>query len=169
MLSAMRIRAAVADDVEFIGDMMVAAANWARPDRSREEVFADPSCSHYVDGWQRPSDVGVIAVDGDEPIGATWLRFFTDDDPGYGFVSADIPELSIGVVADSRGQGVGRALMRAIADTARQNGLANVSLSVERANPAANLYLTEGYRIVKSDKWADTMLLDLRTGNTGTG
>ncbi|MGW7072581.1 hypothetical protein ACWGII_29645 [Streptomyces sp. NPDC054855] len=44
------------------------------------------------------------------------MRFFTEDEPAYGFVHADIPELAIGVVADWRGRGVGRALLRALAD-----------------------------------------------------
>ena len=32
---------------------------------------------------------------------------------GYGFVAEDIPELSIGVVAGRRGEGIGRALLNA--------------------------------------------------------
>ncbi|ELS58945.1 putative N-acetyltransferase [Streptomyces viridochromogenes Tue57] len=100
-------------------------------------------------------------VDG-RAVGAAWLRFFTEAEPAYGFVHADIPELAIGVVADWRGRGVGRALLRALADTARQHGLEYISLSVERANPAAALYYAEGYRVVESRDHADTMLLDLQ-------
>ena len=128
------------------------------------ETLADPAIAHYVDGWPRPTDTGVVAVDEhDRPVGAAWLRFFTEQDPGYGFVRADIPELSIGVVADRRGQGVGRTLLRALAQAARQRGLDQLSLSVERTNSAAAaLYRSAGYRVVARREHADTMLLDLR-------
>ena len=56
----------------------------------------------------------MVAEAGGLPVGAAWLRFFPADDPGYGFVSADVPELSIGVAVLWRGRGIGRALLRAI-------------------------------------------------------
>ena len=34
----------------------------------------------------------------------------TSDDPGYGFVAADIPELTLGVASQARGRGIGKAL-----------------------------------------------------------
>lgn len=94
-------------------------------------------------------------------MGAAWLRYFPDTEPAYGFVRADIPELAIGVVAEARGRGVGRTLLRALADAARQRGIEHISLSVERANPAARLYLAEGYRVVDRRENSDTMVFDL--------
>ena len=67
--------------------------------------------------------------------------------------------LPISSVACHRGKGVGRALLRAMHE---QAGVARVSLSVERANPAQRLYLSEGYRVVDQAKDSDTMLVDLR-------
>ncbi|MEV2255231.1 GNAT family N-acetyltransferase [Streptomyces sp. NPDC050147] len=158
------IRAAMTADASFLQDMLVEAANTpSHPGRSRADTLAAPEVARYVDGWPRATDLGVVAVETDErAVGAAWLRFFTEAEPAYGFVHADIPELAIGVVADWRGRGVGRALLRALADTARQHGLGYISLSVERANPAAALYYAEGYRVVESRDHADTMLLDLQ-------
>jgi GNAT superfamily N-acetyltransferase len=97
-----------------------------------------------------------------ERIGTAWLRFLPAAGPGYGFVAPDVPELTIGVVADWRGRGVGRALLRAIAVEARLAGIRQISLSVERKNFAQKLYLSEGYQIVdSSDKGSDTMVKDL--------
>ena len=104
-------------------------------------------------------DLGVVADHLPGPaIGAAWLRYLSADDPGYGFVADDVPELGIGVHPEYRGRGVGRRLLRALLAAAQQRGIARVSLSVERANPARGLYLAEGFRVVGGDHDADTML-----------
>ncbi|HWC83591.1 MAG TPA: GNAT family N-acetyltransferase [Pseudonocardiaceae bacterium] len=154
------VRAAAAQDAEFLADMLVEAANAPRFERERAELLANPEVAGYLDGWPRTTDLGVVAVD-DAPAGAAWLRFFTADAPAFGFVRADIPELAIGVEAARRGRGVGRLLLRALHEAARQQGIRQISLSVDRANPAARLYLAEGYRVVHHRENSDTMLLDL--------
>jgi GNAT superfamily N-acetyltransferase len=154
-------RPAGPDDASFLAEMLREAVNW-RPGRSMSmaQIMAEPRLAHYVTGWPRPGDGGVIALADRQPIGAAWWRFFAEDDPGYGFVAASVPELSMAVVAPWRGRGVGRALLReaiaAAAPYCRQ-----VSLSVERANRAQQLYLSEGFRVVASDTDADTMIRDL--------
>ena len=170
------IRRARAEDGSFLTDMLVEAVNWSpewKP-RSRQRVLADSRTARYITGWPRDTDLGVIAEAASpdparpdparpsEPAGATWLRFLPAAEPGYGFVAEDVPELSIGVAASWRGRGLGRALLRAIAEQARAQGISRISLSVERKNYAQRLYLSEGYRIVdSSDKDADTMVKDL--------
>lgn len=163
MSDGVTVRAAAAGDADFLADMLVEAANWpSHVDRTKVDTLADPAIAHYVAGWPRANDLGVVAVDGDRPVGAAWLRFFTEVEPAYGFVRADVPELAIGVVADQRGRGVGRTLLRALADAARSAGIERISLSVERANRAIELYRAAGYRTVSSRDHADTMVLDLR-------
>jgi GNAT superfamily N-acetyltransferase len=161
--SAVTIRAAVRGDSEFLADMLVEATNWSpRYQRSRQRIVSSPPTAHYIAGWPWPGELGVIAEAAGQPAGAAWLRFFPASDPGYGFVAADVPELTIGVAAPWRGRGVGRALMRALADRARAAGVAQISLSVERRNFARALYLSEGYRVVdSSDAQSDTMIKDL--------
>jgi GNAT superfamily N-acetyltransferase len=93
--------------------------------------MADPGLAHYVDGWMRPGDLGVVAVASvGGPIGTAWLRNLPAKDAGYGYVRDDVPELSMGVVQAWRGQGVGRALLRDVLAAARSAGVAAVSLSV---------------------------------------
>lgn len=162
-MSEVVLRAAVASDAPFLEEMLVEAANAPSGTRSRSEALADPAIAGYVNDWPRETDIGVVAIDGsDGPVGAAWLRFFTEVAPGYGFVRADIPELAIGVASDHRGKGLGRALLRSLADAARARGIEHICLSVERANPAADLYRAEGYRVVDSREHADTMVLELR-------
>ncbi|MFB9234743.1 GNAT family N-acetyltransferase [Plantactinospora siamensis] len=157
------IRPARPGDAEFLADMLVAAVNWAPDsDRSREATMADPALAHYVAGWQRPDDFGVVAVDCEgAAVGAAWLRYLTAADPGYGYVADDVPELSIGVVESWRGRSVGRALLRAAWAAARDRGVRAVSLSVERANFAARLYAAEGFRTVESFRDSDTMVAEI--------
>jgi GNAT superfamily N-acetyltransferase len=161
------IRPATAQDAEFLADMLVEAVNWS-PDwkpKSRRRVLSDPRTARYIAGWPRETDLGVIAEAGAEPAGAAWLRFFSADDPAYGFVSSDVPELGIGVAAAWRGRGVGRDLLRAIAALAAEAGIGSISLSVERKNFARGLYLSEGFTVVDaSDPQSDTMVKSLADG-----
>jgi GNAT superfamily N-acetyltransferase len=161
------IRRAALEDGDFMADMLVETANWS-PEwkkKSRDHVLSAPSTAHYIAGWPRETDLGVIAQADGEPIGAAWLRFFPSADSGYGFVAPDVPELTIGVVARWRGRGVGRALLRAAAALARSAGIPRISLSVERKNFAQKLYLSEGYQVVdSSDANSDTMVIDLALG-----
>jgi ribosomal protein S18 acetylase RimI-like enzyme len=145
--------------------MLVAAVNWspAWKPRSRRRVLAAPATARYIAGWPRDTDLGVIAEAGAAPVGAAWVRFFTAEDPGYGFVAPDVPELTVGVAAAWRGRGVGRSLLRAVAARAAAAGIRRVSLSVERENFARGLYRSEGYAVAgTSGPQSDTMVKDLR-------
>ena len=130
-----------------MADMLVEAVNWSAEwkKQSRSRVLSTHRTAHYISGWPRDTDLGVIAQADGEPIGAAWLRFHPASDPGYGFVAAEVPELTIGVAVHWRGRGVGRALLRATAEQAQSAGIRQISLSVERTNFAQKLYLSEGY------------------------
>ena len=156
------LRPAVASDAGFLASMVVAAVTWdpASEPAAPDAVLADPRNAHYVEGWPRAGDLGVVAVDpAGAPVGAAWLRLFEPDDPGYGFVAPDVPELSLGVVEAWRRRGVGGALLREVVDLGAAHGYDRISLSVERANPAQRLYQAEGFVVVGSGVDADTMLL----------
>jgi GNAT superfamily N-acetyltransferase len=165
--SSWSIRRATAGDAEFLADMLVEAVNWSpewKP-KSRRRVLSDPRTAHYIAGWPRGTDLGVIAEAGPEPAGAAWLRFFPADDPGYGYVGRDVPELTIAVAAPWRSRGAGRVLLRAIAAAAAAAGISRIGLSVERKNFARSLYLSEGYEVVDgSHPQADTMVKNLADG-----
>lgn len=163
-MGGFRIRAAEVDDLPFLLTMLVAAVNFS-PDRRAEPgvVLADPRVAGYLAGWPRDGDRGFLAVDDSGlALGASWRRYRTAADPGYGFVSPDIPELTIAVRPAARGGGIGRALLRTVADDARGSGLSMLSLSVEHANERAlGLYLSEGWCPIASDDDAETLVLDL--------
>ncbi len=158
------IRPAAPGDATFLADMLVEAANWSAEWKpvSRARILSAPATAHYISGWPRGTDLGVVAEVAGQPVGAAWIRFLPGTDPGYGFVAPDVPELTIGVAGPWRRRGVGRALLRAVASQAQARGITQISLSVERKNHAQRLYLSEGYRVVDSSgAQSDTMIKDL--------
>jgi GNAT superfamily N-acetyltransferase len=94
-------------------------------------------------------------------VGAAWYRIFSADEPGYGFVDEQTPELAIAVVPSQRGKGVGEQLLLALIERARQAGYERLSLSVEPGNPARKLYERHGFRVVDEGAEAWTMVARL--------
>jgi ribosomal protein S18 acetylase RimI-like enzyme len=144
---ALRVRAAHAEDEAFMWRMLATSANLppAEPPPV-ERVRSDPGIAPYLAGWGRDGDAGVVAEVEGAPVGAAWYRLFGNDHPGYGFVDAQIPEISIGVEAAWRGRGVGRALLEALVAHARTDGHTALSLSVDGRNaPALALYRSIGF------------------------
>lgn len=156
------IRPAELNDWVFLEDMLYEAATWRGDGADRSTVLKDPHIARYLSDWGRPGDTALIAIDeGGHPVGAAWFRFFTPASPGYGFVDETVPEVSMAVVPGSRGQGVGNALMTALAAAAREQEVRALSLSVESGNPALRLYERSGFRPVQENDGALTMRLHL--------
>jgi GNAT superfamily N-acetyltransferase len=158
---AAELRDAGPDDRPFLEQMLLVTANWTGEQRVTPEVIRQtPELWHYLEGWMRPSDFGVIASQDGRPTGGAWARLLPESDPGYGFVSADTPEISIGILDGHRGGGVGRALLGALLESARTRGLPGISLSVEDGNDAARrLYESLGFAVVGRVGGSDIMLL----------
>lgn len=154
------IRPAQAADADFLTEMLMVAADW-RPGavrRSRAEIMAVPSLAHYVDGWPRERDFGVLA-EAPVPLGAAWWRFFPADDPGYGFVDDTTPEITIGVMEGARGRGIARTMLDALVSEARRRELKGLSLSVEPDNYAMKIYEAAGFRTFGGAVGAITMVM----------
>jgi GNAT superfamily N-acetyltransferase len=145
-----RYRPAVAEDFAFLATMLGEAAVW-RPDKptpSGDEVLADPRYAMYLAGWPRQGDYGLVAEQ-DGPLGAAWYRTYTEASHGYGFVSEDVPELSIAVIASRRREGIGRRLLVDLIEAGIAHGYVALSLSVNDGNPARGLYEAVGFVYVE--------------------
>jgi ribosomal protein S18 acetylase RimI-like enzyme len=104
---------------------------------------------------QRPDDLGVVAEKEGVPIGAAWLRRWSGQQRGYGFVDKATPELSMSVLPAHRGRGVGTTMLRRLLSAAEER-YAAVSLSVAASNPARRLYEREGFvPIDRSENWSE--------------
>lgn len=145
-VGAIRCRPAAGEDLPFLATMLGEAAVW-RPDKptpTGDEVMADSRYAMYLTGWPRPGDFGLVAEQRG-PVGAAWYRTYTEANHGYGYVAADVPELSIAVVASHRHEGIGRRLLVDLIDASVAQGYAAISLSVAEDNPARGLYESTGF------------------------
>jgi GNAT superfamily N-acetyltransferase len=165
-VAPLRIRPAAQADEWFLRAMSELTGNWrpGAPPRTSQELNTDPHHARYMEGWVREGDAGVVAERGGRPVGAAWYRTFSAAAPGYGFIDASTPEVSIAVQRDARGHGVGTALLQALCERARRDGLAALSLSVELDNPALRLYRRVGFVEVERTPDACTMRMDLQKG-----
>jgi ribosomal protein S18 acetylase RimI-like enzyme len=154
------VRDAGPQDAAFMLRALGWAANW-RGTETHDSGLADPAIRRYLDGWPREGDFGVVAEDGAVPVGAAWCRIFPAEEPGFGFVAPDIPELSIAVAPANRGKGVGRALLDAVVERGCSESVPALSLSVEDGNEAVRLYEKVGFRPAGRNGGALTMKLDL--------
>lgn len=159
-MSRFSLRALKPDDQPFLWEMLYQAiyVPEGSPTPSREIVH-QPPLSWYVEGWGRDGDHGFIAIESNSqaPVGAAWLRLFSSQDKGYGYVDQDIPELTIAVLPSCRGQGVGKSLLERLLSEAE--GLYRaISLSVSPQNPAQRLYQTLGFIAVQRSLDAITLL-----------
>jgi GNAT superfamily N-acetyltransferase len=151
-------RIATATDEDVLVGMLYLAVfvspGVAPPQRS---IVSRPELARYVRGWGRPGDDGIIASGptGD-PVGAAWLRLWTRDEPGYGFVDLQTPELSMAVRPELRGRGIGTRLLQRLLDRADRLHEA-VSLSVSLQNPAVRLYKRFGFVPLFDDGTSMTM------------
>jgi GNAT superfamily N-acetyltransferase len=158
-VSDLRCRRAGAEDFSFLATMLGEAAVWSpdKPTPTGDQVLADPRYEVYLTGWPRPGDHGLVAVQ-DGPLGAAWYRTYTAERHGYGFVSEDVPELSIAVVASRRHEGIGRRLLVDLIAASVAEGHLALSLSVNIRNPARELYASVGFVPVEKRATAWTMV-----------
>ena len=102
-------------DEPIVWDMLRYAAH----ESSLESVQQQPELARYAAGWGRVGDCGYGAWQGTTPIGAAWMRLWSGDDKGFGYISDGIPELGLAVIPDYRGQGIGTRLLTQLLDTAK--------------------------------------------------
>ena len=67
----------------------------------------------------------------------------------YGHIDEHTPSLAISLYPPFRGKGIGTRLMREMTSLLRAKGYKQVSLSVQKANPAARLYRCLGFETVR--------------------
>lgn len=121
-------------------------------------IITSPELQVYVAHFgELKDDQGFVAeVDG-RIVGAVWVRIMND----YGHVDYETPSLAISLYKEYRGFGIGTAMMKEILALLKTHGYKQVSLSVQKANYAAKLYLKVGFEIVRETEEEYIMICHL--------
>ncbi len=163
MENEVTLRPALPEDEEFLWQILYEAI-YIPPEEEPPPVsiLSDPEIARYLIDWGRAHDMGWIAeeIDSGEPLGAAWLRLWDDETQGYGYYQPDYPELTIALLPEARGQGIGTQLMERLIEDARREGYPGISLSVSCRNPAVRLYERLGFRVIREDDCSVLMVLD---------
>lgn len=160
----MKIRELKDSEAYFLEDMLYAAIfvpeGHEAPPRS---IIKEKSLSRYVSNWGKVKyDVAFVAEVDNELVGAVWGRLLTEENKGFGFVDNETPELGMAVKAGFRNQGIGTKLITTIIAQYQKIGVNHLSLSVDSANNAANLYQRLGFRIVQATETSWTMKKEIK-------
>lgn len=122
-------------------------------------VLQQPALWRYVAGFgSRPDDRCLVAEAGGCVVGAVWVRCIR----GFGYIADGVPECALAVYDGYRGRGIGTALLRGMLRRLRCERYDRISLSVQKANPAVNLYRREGFSVVAETDEEYVMVCPLR-------
>ena len=124
-------------------------------------IYVPEGCKPYTEAFgTNPLDLGIVAEDNGNPVGAAWVRLMKS----YGYVDNDIPELSISLLPEYRGKGIGTVFLSELLNSLKMKNCRSVSLSVQKANTAAlRLYRKAGFRIVEDE--GDELVMKIELEN----
>ncbi len=112
-------------------------------------IITSPELQVYVERFgELKDDWGLVAEVDNKIVGAVWVRIMND----YGHIDDETPSLAISLYKEYRGFGIGTAMMKEILALLKAHGYSRVSLSVQKTNYAAKLYLTVGFEIVRENE-----------------
>lgn len=143
------LRTAVADDQPFLWEMLYYAAHMDESGEPLVSARHNRDLAPYVEGFGRPDDCGVIALDAATGVhdGAAWIRQMPLAWPLYRFVDSSTPELAIAVRPALTGCKIGSLMLaRLFVDAAATHSA--IVLSVRANNPAKTLYKRFGFTTV---------------------
>jgi predicted kinase/GNAT superfamily N-acetyltransferase len=145
------------DDIPFLWDVLYLSIHvrggFEPPPRS---ILDDHDLAHYLRDFGRfPGDDAQVVVDeSGTRLAAAFSRCTSAEDPGYGHLAPNIPELGMAVVPTHRGLGIGRLVLTGLLE--RQPVM---SLSVDLENQVARgLYESLGFEWVADEGTAATLL-----------
>lgn len=112
-------------------------------------IITSPELQVYVERFgESKDDRGLVAEINGKIVGAVWVRIMND----YGHIDNKTPSLAISLYKEYRGFGIGTDMMKEILALLKSHGYKQVSLSVQKANYAAKLYLKVGFEIVRENE-----------------
>lgn len=108
-----------------------------------KSVVELPELKMYTENFGKEDDNALVAETDGKIIGAVWTRIIDD----YGHIDDHTPSLSISLYKQYRNLGIGTEMMRQMLLLLKESGYKKVSLSVQKENYAAKMYLNLGFHI----------------------
>lgn len=144
--NGMRIRAMQESDYECLNEFLYQAIFIHEGDElPPRSIIYEPEIFAYIkDFGTQPGDLGVVAEQNGQIIGAAWTRII----PAYGHIDENTPELAVSLLPEFRRYGIGTKLIKKMFEVLQKNGYQQTSLSVQTDNPAVRLYQRLGYTVV---------------------
>lgn len=113
------------------------------------DIIASPELQIYVERFGAlKDDFALVAEIEGKIVGAVWVRIMND----YGHIDEETPSLAISLYKEYRGQGIGTNMMKEMLSLLKTHGYKRVSLSVQKANYAAEMYRKIGFEIARENE-----------------
>lgn len=126
---------------DFLYEAIYIPEGLAAPPRSVLDV---PELQVYIKEFGRSKhDHALVAIVQEKIVGIVWARIMND----YGHIDDETPSLSISVLKEYRGAGIGTALLETMLTHLASRGYSRVSLSVQRENYAVKMYEKVGFTV----------------------
>jgi ribosomal protein S18 acetylase RimI-like enzyme len=161
-MSDYTIRKILPTEYPFMSQMLYEAIFVSEGEsRPTQSIIASPDFVVYTEGFGRIGDLGLVVEVRGKLVGAIWSRIFTAQNPGYGFVNINTPELGIAILPEYRKLGIGLILLKQFLELLIENKYEQVSLSVDTRNYAYKFYLKNGFENVEIIDNSAKMILKL--------
>lgn len=110
-----------------------------------KSIVAKPEMQLYINRFgELQDDKCLVAEVEGTVVGAVWVRIMND----YGHIDNKTPSFAISLYKDYRGLGIGTDMMSEMLATLKKSGYEQVSLAVQKANYAVQMYEKLGFKIV---------------------
>lgn len=137
---------------DFLYEAIFIPEGFPEPPRS---IIENEDLQVYVRDFGKKADDRCLVAEVDGKIvGAVWARIMDD----YGHIDNQTPSLAISLYKDYRNRGIGTQLMRRMLEKLKADGYKSVSLSVQKANYALQMYRKVGF-IPVSDHGDELLLM----------
>lgn len=148
------------DENSFLEEMLYEALFVAKGEKKfPKSILQNPDINKYIKSWgQQKDDISIVAVFDDNLVGAIWGRKFQSENKGYGYINENTPEISMAVKKECRNCGIGTELLEQIEIEYAKIGVKQLSLSVNKLNPATLFYKKAGYKLHEEKETALTMI-----------
>ena len=104
-------------------------------------IIGQPSLQVYIADFGKPDDWCLVAETKEKIVGAVWVRIMDD----YGHIDGETPSFAISLYKEYRH-------MKAMLNLLKEKGYRQASLSVQKANYAADMYRKLGFETVNENE-----------------